>query len=877
MILVGYNNHSTLQVVNSAIEATRSAQGYGGAIFIFGAGGLVYELNVELYNTRIADTASKYGGGAIALLGGAHKLHHSEKLEGYWAPSQFRGGEMQLLNTFIDRAATDIDGTAGSISHGGAIYISNGRRKINEKLPMFNLTLRGGSALTDCTAAGPGGAAYVDGYVAVSLGMNGMTFDSASVTNCAAKDGDGGGLYIVDNGGATLYVGPGSEIVGCSADKGRGTAVFVTGANSIQFSPTAVINASAVDWGGAARATTTSTVSELIYVGNAQQRTSGLPTSTPETAQSSGAATAVAAVSCAPGASLVPMESTEVEFFLTYDEDTQYSPTQAKVSQTSQSVYGSQLVCQSCPSSTYSLVAGHGNSSASMRARCERCPEGAMCFQGDRVVAEEEQWIEPWSQRLVDYDNDNDNNLVKVWECVRCAGCVSEESDHNVDAQQSAEPNHSSEVPTLDAVCSSSGSRNQCKKNRRQPFSNATHSIENTLCGACIRNETHTFVELGEECMECNSVNLFNILLTLSGYLLYVFWLIWMATADVSTGLFNIALYFVQVLGLVLGPVSEWAPALSVVGNLDVSKYFCFGPMTKVQRLWWGLLSPLGYFMALGVIVGINKCNRRRPKNSITRRAFSTNGTSTHVLARRQGLHLSEMTGADTDNDNGIDTDTETDTNRLLDDDDDDQLIGANDVTTIVVDGSEEAAIVDGRSFNIDGAAEGRSAVNNSSRTFVRCACYLMMFSYESWTEQSLQLLNCIDVGNHSVVAEHPDVSCRSDDNEYRALQAAAIVLTVVVVVGFPVGMLIFLWNSSRLGLLENARFQSYAGILYEHYTPEVQWWWLPQELLRRTLLITLHVASAGRSALRGWLLGATCAIFFGVHVWYVAALQHLP
>ena len=69
-----------------------------------------------------------------------------------------------------------------------------------------------------------------------------------------------------------------------------------------------------------------------------------------------------------------------------------------------------------------------------------------------------------------------------------------------------------------------------------------------------------------------------------------------MATADVSG---NIALYFVQVLGLILGPVSEWAPALSVVGNLDVSKYFCFGPMTKelkVQRLWGGLAVTVGLF-----------------------------------------------------------------------------------------------------------------------------------------------------------------------------------------------------------------------------------------------------------------------------------------
>ena len=54
---------------------------------------------------------------------------------------------MQLLNTFVDRAATDIDGTAGSISHGGAIYISSGHRHTNEILPMFDLTPPGGGGL----------------------------------------------------------------------------------------------------------------------------------------------------------------------------------------------------------------------------------------------------------------------------------------------------------------------------------------------------------------------------------------------------------------------------------------------------------------------------------------------------------------------------------------------------------------------------------------------------------------------------------------------------------------------------------------------------------------------------------------------------------
>ena len=66
----------------SRVNATKtSAKGGGGAIFIFGAGGLVYELSVEVYNNQNRrHCLEKWGVGGDSSLGGAHKLHRSEKL-----------------------------------------------------------------------------------------------------------------------------------------------------------------------------------------------------------------------------------------------------------------------------------------------------------------------------------------------------------------------------------------------------------------------------------------------------------------------------------------------------------------------------------------------------------------------------------------------------------------------------------------------------------------------------------------------------------------------------------------------------------------------------------------------------------------------------
>ena len=79
---------------------------------------------------------------------------------------------------------------------------------------------------------------------------------------------------------------------------------------------------------------------------------------------------------------------------------------------------------------------------------------------------------------------------------------------------------------------------------------------------------------------------------------------------------------------------------------------------------------------------------------------------------------------------------------------------------------------------------------------FLRAFEFLMLFSYETLTEQALQLINCIGIGSCGrVLAEYPDVSCSSSD--YNPLKGIAILILVYAVL-FPA----LLW----LGLYRHVR-----------------------------------------------------------------------
>lgn len=132
---------------------------------------------------------------------------------------------------------------------------------------------------------------------------------------------------------------------------------------------------------------------------------------------------------------------------------------------------------------------------------------------------------------------------VAMLECARCEGRVA--APGNTLGQAAAH--------AVRRECREAQTRDWCGKNRVQP----TALTPNLLCRACIRNGTHTFVEFGEDCVECSKVRPRNIRLVLVGVFVCVLWLSWMASANVSQPLFKIVVYFMQVLGLVLGPTHD--------------------------------------------------------------------------------------------------------------------------------------------------------------------------------------------------------------------------------------------------------------------------------------------------------------------------------
>ena len=91
---------------------------------------------------------------------------------------------------------------------------------------------------------------------------------------------------------------------------------------------------------------------------------------------------------------------------------------------------------------------------------------------------------------------------------------------------------------------------------------------------------------------------------------------------------------------------------------------------------------------------------------------------------------------------------------------------------------------------------------------FVRAFEFLMLFSYESLTDQALQLVNCIRVGECGrVLAEFPDVSC--DDASYTPLKITAVVILVYSVL-FP---LLLFRKLQLIHRAENAAAHNYKTL----------------------------------------------------------------
>jgi hypothetical protein len=81
---------------------------------------------------------------------------------------------------------------------------------------------------------------------------------------------------------------------------------------------------------------------------------------------------------------------------------------------------------------------------------------------------------------------------------------------------------------------------------------------------------------------------------------------------------------------------------------------------------------------------------------------------------------------------------------------------------------------------------------------FLRALEFLLLFSYETLTDQALQLTNCVSVGScgSRVLAEYPDISCTNNDNFVPLLVVAVFILIYAAL--FPVVLFCFLRKLPR-------------------------------------------------------------------------------
>jgi hypothetical protein len=88
-------------------------------------------------------------------------------------------------------------------------------------------------------------------------------------------------------------------------------------------------------------------------------------------------------------------------------------------------------------------------------------------------------------------------------------------------------------------------------------------------------------------------------------------------------------------------------------------------------------------------------------------------------------------------------------------------------------------------------------------------------------------------------------------------------------VLGIPFAMWLLLWVNKKKGQLEDKKFTSRYGVLFETYKPRY-WWWDVYAILRRVILIGMGVwlNTETERAVRYSVSSFINLIFFGWHVW---------
>jgi hypothetical protein len=290
---------------------------------------------------------------------------------------------------------------------------------------------------------------------------------------------------------------------------------------------------------------------------------------------------------------------------------------------------------------------------------------------------------------------------------------------------------------------------------------------DNPLCGACMVGHT----EINGACIPCDAVQWGVIGLLIGVSWLYV--IIFYCISSRSSGHTKIFLFFVQTVLIVLQPFPQvWTSVLSLLNfNLLVGAgSTCIAPFTPIQTFQVALLAPLVCFAELAITFSLHlliwavflKCRDDRLKVNLKR------------LRASSAFNWAE------------------DSSRNLERD------------------AAEKAVTD--------LEDQRLKFKRSP--YVRTFFGLLLFMYSNITNTILRYLNCIDVGEHTVVLTSPGLSCTSP--EYLSFYPVTITVGVVMILGVPVTLLAWLirHRDELHDVAKNAKFNQRYAIIYETYRP---------------------------------------------------------
>jgi hypothetical protein len=879
--------------VNCHFQRTDSVFGIGGAILIESAGGETQNMALNVIDCTIDGATAGGGGGSIALNSDAWLISEVKTRTGMSYKTKPKG---VCLNCIVEIRNLQIIRSAATRygSNGGALYLSWGPwgEAVDQtaicgdagKQSMMQVNIDTESSFTNCSAASSGGAIYVDTCASVHVGTT-RPSDAEEIESFGpiktsenegerkptskhtlfedseAKEGSGGGIMIT-HAGSMLKV-DAVQMIRCRAAS-FGSAIYSQHADVVLGQQTTIdahSNTQAVDRVKAVGQTTTK---QVITIDGSLAPGPEMPIFGTSDSNTS------ASVMCDGGESLIGSQYQTVwinEMAFSRKPNSSGMPVEQKWwyepdVDNRETRHTTVLACSQCPAGTYSMQAG---TTMFPMVECNPCPDGVVCYGSANVFARHGSWIQQ-SEHLT---NEGDvlktpTRPISVHFCSRCQGCAT-----LIESPWSAM--HAGEdLPDSMVACQAEKTRNWCKEGRPQP----TDDAPNVLCGSCIQNETHTFIEFGAECRDCSGDNWRGWAKLLGLYCGLLVLLMIISWNKQPIPFMKMFIYFSQIHLLMSGDQTLWLATSDALGIV------CAVPTTKVLQLWFNLLRPFITLSLLGIMaavfgVWLACCRSLRPKlrrkryeavSSATKRSdASADVESGNTIRSVRNDHSAQMVPDTKLKEYRADPDwIHHDDDELLISDDD-ELLGY-DPHTMQNDrpSTGEMAIVSMDRHNAEAAGSLKSPADRWI-SFRRCAHYIMLVTYTMWANHAGALLKCVEVGPHFVIAAHPDVSCESA--EYSILSVLAVLVVLLVLWGYPLWLILFLYKNREELHLPRMMYGTH-GIMYAEYVPSVRWWWPATEMLRRVVFVGIELMTTPSGGMRGFLIGTAGMLILCLHVW---------